>query len=237
MPMIQFTRRGDSMDHTELPGRLLAVLFPHRCLFCDEVVEYGDFWCGKCGEGGEPPYKKLGGVERDVSHSFAGALAAVEYGGVRKSVWRLKDKGDRRIMQFFAGEMYAMILEHWREIRFDFIVPVPSTASKRRERGFNQAELLARYVSGHTGVPMRRDMLIRREATQVQHGLTAAERRINAAKSYDIGNPEGAAGKTILLVDDVFTTGSTVAACSDKLLAAGARSVYVVTATKTNRQK
>lgn len=222
------------MDYTEILDRFISVFFPQRCLFCGEVVEYDDFWCGRCAIDGKPPIAKHGRVERDSRHSFADALAAAQFsGGVRKLIWRLKEKDDRRILRFFAGEMLAVMSEHWGLAKFDAVVPVPSTASKMKERGFNPAEMLARHVGRGAGIPVHSGALMRLEATKVQRGLTAAERRVNAAKSYALGMAESLTGKTVLLVDDVFTTGSTADACSRKLLEAGANSVYVVTAAFT----
>lgn len=222
------------MDYAEIPDRFISVLFPQRCAFCGEVVAYDDFWCGKCGEDGKPPYARSGRIECDFPHSFADALAALEFSGkVRNLIWRLKEKADRRILRFFAGEMQLVMAEHWSGIRIDLAVPVPSTGSRLKERGFNQAELLARHVSRYAGIPMRGDALIRREATRDQRELTATQRRVNAERSYDIGNPKGIAGKIVLLVDDVFTTGSTAAACSGKLLEAGADRVYVLAAARS----
>lgn len=219
------------MDFFEIPDRLISMLFPQRCAFCGAATAYDDFWCGKCGKNGNPPFSKMGRMACDFPHSFTDALGAFEYSGrIRNAIWLLKDRADRRTLRFFTDEMIASMSEHWEGIRFGIAVPVPATASRLEEKGFNHAETLAIYVGRSIGVTVLGDALCRRETTRVQRDLTAAERRVNAAASYGIGNPEGLKGETILLVDDVFTTGSTAAACSDRLLEAGANRVYVLAA-------
>lgn len=225
------------VDYVGILDRFVSILFPQRCAFCGEVVAYDDFWCGKCGEDGNAPYARLGRADCEFPYNFSEALAALEYAGkVRDSIWLLKDKADRRALRFFVGEMRAVMVEYWSGVRFELVVPVPSAASKLKERGFNPAEMLARQVSGDIGILMREDVLVRRELSRDQRGLTAAERRVNAEKSYDVGNPAGVESKTVLLVDDVFTTGSTVSACTDKLLDSGAVGVYVLAAAAVKKE-
>ena len=220
------------MTSSELFDRLISILLPQRCVICGELVEYEDYWCEKCGTAEEVPYTRLGQISCEIPHSFAGAIAAIEYSAQsRQMILRLKSQGDRRIIQFFANEMSAVITQHWDDIRFELIVPVPSSTGKLKDRGFNQAERLARYLGKSIGVAVQSEALMRHENTQSQQGLSAQERRDNAEKSYDIGKCASyTTGKVVLLVDDVFTTGSTAAACAEKLLNAGAQNVYIVTA-------
>lgn len=220
------------MDFAELWDRLVSVLYPPRCILCDEVVAYDDLVCGRCA--GRAPY---GRVACRLPHRFVDALAAVAYSGnVRRAVWAVKERGDRRSLRYFAGEMAALVAACWPDVPFDLLVPVPASPAKLRDLGFNHAGLLAEEVGCHVGLPVSESVLHRREGSQVQHQLTAEQRRANAAASYCL-EPEGAAqvsGRTILLVDDVFTTGATLAACTDCLLAAGAEAVYALTATRTD---
>ncbi|MCL2068944.1 MAG: hypothetical protein FWH00_03505 [Oscillospiraceae bacterium] len=203
----------------ELLDRVISLFLPQRCVFCDKLVEYDDYWCEKCGKPGEPPFTRQGNIG---PNAFAGA----EYSGnIRNAVFKLKDRGDKRAAKFFAHEIYCAI-----NITFDVIIPVPMARSKFDQLGYNQAQLLGDALGRMTGVPIRADALIRHEDTLVQHGLSAAQRETNAARSYDIGNAQGLQGKTILLVDDVYTTGSTARACTKKLLEAGAGAVYTAAA-------
>jgi len=220
------------MTSLELFERIISILLPQRCLICDELVEYEDYWCEKCAVPGEFPHTRYGAVECELPHSFMGALAAIEYSGpARQMILRLKNQGDRRVLQFFANEMSSVIAKYWSNVHFDLIVPVPSSTKKLKERGFNQAERLSRVLGKSIDVSIQDEALARGEDTHSQQGLSAQERRVNAKESYNIGKyAPRTAGKSILLVDDVFTTGATAAACSFKLLEAGAKSVYIITA-------
>ncbi|MGH9459991.1 MAG: ComF family protein [Vicinamibacteria bacterium] len=108
------------------------------------------------------------------------------------------------------------------------IVPVPLHRRRRRERGFNQAELLGKVIAKAAGKPCCR-ALVKVVSRPPQAGLSAAERLKNAAGAYRARLPARFVGKRLLLVDDVFTTGATVESCALRLLRAGARSVDVLT--------
>lgn len=120
-----------------------------------------------------------------------------------------------------------------RDRRFDALVPVPLHWRKRMERGFNQSELLARFVSRRTGIPMR-PLLKRVRNTSVQAGLSNAKRRENVKGAF-----EGRAalnGERILLIDDVMTTGATAAAAAQALRDAGAASVGLMALARVDRR-
>lgn len=106
----------------------------------------------------------------------------------------------------------------------DLILPVPLHARRRRERGYNQSECLVRELCWHLGWPTDSDALARIRYTRPQLGLTAAERRVNVRDAF-AADPARVAGRRVLLVDDVCTTGSTLTAAAIALQEAGARSV------------
>ena len=112
---------------------------------------------------------------------------------------------------------------HWT---YDAIIPVPLHYLRYRERGYNQANILAQALSKRTRHPVRDDMLIRSRATQSQVELSASERRTNVAGAFEV---VGNVVPRVLLVDDVCTTGSTLGAASQVLKAAGVQTVYVAT--------
>jgi ComF family protein len=126
------------------------------------------------------------------------------------------------------------VMQHWltrpacRELvdAAEVLVPVPLHTRRLKERGFNQAVLLAQAFPEK---PLARETLVRVRHTPPQTGLNPKERRENVRKAFAVPRPEEVKGKTILLVDDVYTTGATVRECAKVLLKAGAREVNVLT--------
>lgn len=131
------------------------------------------------------------------------------------------------------GELLARSLPHAQA--FDVIVPMPLHWWKRLTRTFNQSDLLAGEVSRRTGIPWSR-ALRRVKRTAVQAGLTSAERRDNVRGAFRISRPEAVAGKRVLLIDDVLTTGATAAAASAVLRRAGAAHVAVLALARVDRR-
>lgn len=112
--------------------------------------------------------------------------------------------------------------------RVDMVVPVPLGKQRMRERGYNQVGLLARPLADMQGWRYSPEVLVRTRETRTQVGLSPLERKENISGAF-CAEPILAAGKDILLVDDVVTTGATLAACSDALVKAGARNIYALT--------
>ena len=110
-------------------------------------------------------------------------------------------------------------------LSYDCIVPVPASS---RARGYNVPERMARPMARAVGVPLEPKALVRVHAARRQEGLSLDERLANVAGAFAVPDPERVEGKRVLLVDDVITTGATVAACAQALLAAGAQSIFAV---------
>jgi ComF family protein len=146
---------------------------------------------------------------------------------IKEVIHRFKYQGKTACLPSFAR--FARHLPHAAEMEgATWIVPVPLHASRLRERGFNQSLLLARafFPKDHRVTP---DLLIRSRPTEPQTSFNGAARRTNLKNAFAVVTPQRLAGKKILLVDDVFTTGTTVNECARVLKKAGAAEVMVLT--------
>lgn len=176
---------------------------PPRCTLCPTL----------------PPYLRI------VRSAF------VLEGPARELVHALKYEGWSALAEPMARRMAALPLlpDVREEVRM--VVPVPLSAARRRERGYNQAALLAVGIAACHGWESHAELLLRSHATGSQTALHPAQRRANVAGAFRPRDhdPASLRGEHVLLVDDVWTTGATALACADALVAAGARVVSVVT--------
>jgi len=148
------------------------------------------------------------------------------------AVHELKYRSRRRV----AGRIAEAMLDDARvRVVLDgaqALVPVPLHPRRQRTRGFNQSELLADALGRGAGIVVAASALVRREDTRSQTGLTAAARRANVKGAFAVRRRAQIAGRTVVLVDDVLTTGATASACAQALRAAGAREVRLLTAAR-----
>lgn len=229
------------------------LLFPPFCPLCRARLDEGrrDPLCGPCWDGLErlpPPYCRTCGRPfpafeggRPVEGSpceacrrrrppFGYARAAAVYGErVREAVHALKFEGKtalaRPLGDLLAEAGSAMLAVG----AVDCLVPVPLHPSREAERGFNQSVLLANRVGRRWGVPVEPRALRRRRRTLSQTDLDAERRRANVRGAFTLSRSAAVEGRHVLLIDDVFTTGATVAECARVLLEAGASAVGVLT--------
>jgi ComF family protein len=153
-------------------------------------------------------------------------------GALRELLHLLKYEGVTPVAARLGGALSRAVP---RDTAFDAIVPMPLHWWRRWRRGFNQAELLADEVARRLGLPLEKPVK-RRRLTGSQTGLTAGARRRNVAGAFRVLKPERVAGKRLLLVDDVLTTGATANACAAALKSAGARYVAVLTLARADRR-
>ncbi|RLB07958.1 MAG: ComF family protein [Deltaproteobacteria bacterium] len=150
-------------------------------------------------------------------------------GALKEAIHRFKYLGEFPLLKVFADLMsttfQALCLDH----PVDLIVPVPLHVRRLRQRGFNQALLLAKELSKRTGIRYGQRVLRKVKDTPFQSTLKGTERRKNIKGAFHVNNTEEARGKSILLVDDVCTTGATVNECARTLLNGGAERVVALT--------
>lgn len=152
--------------------------------------------------------------------------AAFEYDSVmRESIGRFKYKNRREYGGFYGEELWKICGKSICSWNIDLLIPIPLHKSRRRARGFNQAELVAEKLGKKLQIPVSADILVRARKTQAQKELNDQERKINLKNAFQVVKNE-VKSKNILLIDDIYTTGSTIDAASSVLLEAGAEKVY-----------
>lgn len=169
---------------------------------------------------------------------FVLARAAGPYEGpLKQAVHRLKYFGQKSLAPVLAELMLQAIQRQPQMLAAEVVLPVPISPGRLRRRGFNQAELLAREVARGLGLPLLSRVLVKHVETPPQTGLTGVQRRQNLQGSFKVTAPGELKDKKILLLDDVFTTGSTVSVIADLLRQQGAGEIFVITLVNTGNQK
>src|SRR4030042_1209375 len=130
---------------------------------------------------------------------------------------------------FFAEWMAEGLNRYWEPDSLDLLIPVPLHPQRLRERGFNQALLLAKELSRRTGIPYFKTILKKKKPTPPQVNLSGVEREKGLRGAFHVVEKEELLGRSVLLVDDVYTTGATVNECSKVLVKGGAGKVDVLT--------
>ncbi len=220
--------------------RLLSVLFPARCAVCDDVIGPDELLCAKCAAKIRPirgdTCFKCGKLLTDSDrlycydcsrkiHYFDRGFAVFEYGDIKRSLYRFKYSGRAEYAAFYAFAADRSVGRELRTLDLDAIIPIPIHRKRMIKRGYNQAYELAKELSARIGVPVRDEIVIRRSNTVPLKKLSEKERKNNLKKAFIIA-PNDVKLKKILLVDDIYTTGSTMDAVSKLLKVAGVKEVY-----------
>jgi len=182
--------------------------------------------CGECRQGEQ---------EFDLAKSYG-----LYTGNLRKAILHLKFH-KREQLANRLGSFLARALEPVPETDLAIVAPVPLHSSRKRQRGFNQAELLARglvrgFRSRDRRLRLAADSLRRTRATPPQVGLSVSARRENVRGVFSVTRPEEVRNRTVVLVDDVMTTGATLSACAGALKRAGASRVLALSLARATPQ-
>lgn len=221
---------------------LKGLIFPRRCPICDKILTFnGKLICDKCKDKliyiNEPRCKKCGKqlIKYEDEYCYdckkgkhiyrEGAAAFSHTGDIKKSIYKIKYCNKREYVEFYTNELiknYGKKIMSWN---CDYIIPVPLHRKRQIRRGYNQAEIIAKIISKKTGIPIRTDILARVKNTKPQKELNDEDRKKNLENAFKI-HKSIVKLKKIILVDDIYTTGSTIDACTKTLLRYGAVEVY-----------
>src|SRR5437867_12022487 len=227
-----------------------SLLYPPSCTICSGPVEVGEYLCDECEAKISrivPPFcaKCSEPFDGAITNTFACANCAHRTLHFDAAISAYRSRGIVRhvILNFKYGRQSHLrhLVARWliaafdderlRERRFDAIVPVPLHPARQRERGFNQAAVLAEWLGSHLSLPLR-PALQRVHYTTTQTAFDRSERMQNLRGAFRLRKKADVRNLRVLLIDDVLTTGSTLSECARVLKEAGARSVYAATAAR-----
>lgn len=235
----------------------LNLIYPEECFICSAAVaRHQD--CGICSDCWDkalalkivPPRCSSCGLplhnfEDNLDHLCGDCILQMPpYAGARsfgyytaelgKIIQGLKFHRRRNLVNLLGPLLTAAFFESWSRDEFDLVVPVPLHPKRQRDRGYNQSELLARSLARQIAVPHGRS-LIRIRPTLPQVGLTDSERKENVRKAFRCSHPQQILKRRVLLIDDVMTTGATVASAAQALLDGGALRVSILTVARAGK--
>lgn len=217
----------------------INLLFPQRCVVCDEPAPFGKLICEKC-KGKleyirEPRCMKCGKALREekeycgdclkIQHKFKQGKVLYDYGSMSDSLFRFKYEGRREYARFYARDLYVHFKPWLRAIAPDALIPVPIHYKRQNKRGYNQSYELAKELSFISQIPVKKDYLIRSVNTSPLRNLNPQERRKNLKNAFKMGKNDVKLS-TIVILDDIYTTGSTMDAITEIILQYNPCDVY-----------
>lgn len=210
---------------------LLDLIFPRKCLICNKNLQYPkierqNFLCQTCSQ-------KLifnNKIIHSKEYSFAKAYAVYEFNEITKKLIHEFKYNEMRNIGVFLGRKAAEFIQKQKDFpKIDYVIPVPLHKTKKRARGFNQAEIISREIAEICHLNHLPKGIDRIRFTETQTILGKIERNKNVSNAFDLKKGTKLERKTILLIDDVFTTGATVNTISNVLENNGVNQIIVLT--------
>ena len=207
---------------------LLDIFFPNRCPFCNEFIKWNKVICDDCRESLIPACEKIchkcGNLKCVCaeSKSFDNAYAAVFFDdkNVSNAIYEFKRTGMSNLAEYTA-EIVSGYID-----KADLVTGIPMGKRKQRSRGHNQADILARCIGDNLDIAYKHDLLYKIDTKEEQHHFSEHERKERVKDLFYKGDAD-LSGKTVILCDDVMTTGSTLNRCAELLKEMGAEKVIV----------
>lgn len=222
---------------------LLDIIFPNRCQFCDGFIKWNELICRKCldnlSNANDEICRKCGNVECSCSdvlnYDMVYATFFFDDSKVNEAIYRFKHEGNSNIAEYTAEDaLKCMKNENIRKP--DIVTAVPMGKRKQRMRGHNQSEILAESVGNSLNIPVNKKLLFKRDTKDEQHLHTEEERRMRVKQLF-YGGRFDLSGMSVVLCDDVMTTGATVNECAGILKHMGADKIIVVVCAVTKLNK
>jgi ComF family protein len=216
----------------EIKDSLLNVLFPHICDGCGtDIIDEKSNLCIQCIAGmpetnfhlhANNPIEKIFWGRLPVIHATA-QYYFIKESLIQRLMHQLKYRGNKELGKQLGRLMGYDLQQSERFNKIEFLVPLPLFPSKEKKRGYNQATILCEGISEVTGIEIAKDIIIRTQHTDTQTKKGRIERWKNMEGKFELVNPEKIRNKSILLVDDVITTGATLEACGQELAQTSAK--------------
>lgn len=222
---------------------LTELLFPRRCPVCDRPVDrLGSYictdcvgklkynenaYCLKCGRGLDDNSMELCENCTKGVHYFDQGRVLYDYDSVKEAIFRLKYKNRMEYAEFFGKQMAAKLGNQIKRWNPEAIVSVPLYKTRERERGYNQSALISKVLSGELEIPLEENLIARIRPTVSQKSLKGKDRQNNLKNAFKIQQNDVKL-KTIIVVDDVYTTGATMDEVARCLKEAGIQKVYCI---------
>ena len=239
-------------------NKILDFIFPKRCIICDDVLPFGsgltnEFICENCKDKiefiKEPTCKKCGAAIDDFEEllcvrckkNYEKHESSYEYGFglcryneyVKESMHHIKYSNRKEYLEFYGRLIARVYKDRFLEMGVDCFLPVPIHKKRFKERNYNQAEVLAKYISdelkkNNVNIAVRNDLMYRYKNTKVLNKLMESERKNELKNSFIVNEEKLCDIKSICIVDDIYTTGSTIETISNLLKKSGISKIYFV---------
>ena len=206
---------------------IFHLFYPHQCTGCgNDLIRKNDLLCINCIS--DLPHTHFAAHENNyVENIFRGRMPVKAAHSqfyfskgqlVQHLIHELKYKANKEIGYYLGEIMGDTLLACNRFLNIDYLIPLPLYPDKEYKRGYNQAAIICNGISASANIPLMPDNIIRQRATETQTLKHRAARWENVAGSFAVKNPSSLAGKNILLIDDVITTGASLEACGQAIL-------------------
>lgn len=236
------------MNYRRVIDPILDLLYPRRCPQCDRVLPKGQRICEACYREirfeHDPRCMKCGrslsggvyGTERELCadceahpHLYDHGYPLAEYHSVAQAIYRMKYAGRRQNAEFFGDEIVRRMGRELLTLHADALVPVPLYRARMRRRGYNQAADVARAISKRLNIPVREDLILRVKNTAPMKQSDERQKRRNNLKNAFQLQGNDVKCMRIIIVDDIYTSGSTIDAVAEEFRGAGASGIFFVT--------